>query len=76
MSHALGSSGCCRGHTSTARMSASCTASSAVAKSAPRRTSAASTPGISSRSRDSSSGAIYSVTVVGEPMNGRTSSHS
>src|SRR5450432_4089219 len=50
MSQPVGSAGDSFPHAASARMSASCTASSAVAKSAPRRTRTLNTRGTSSRS--------------------------
>ena len=54
MSHPCGSAGGCCSHTDSARISASCTASSAVARSAPRRTRTLKARGTSWRSSTSS----------------------
>ena len=74
MSQPVGSAGSSSPHAESARMSASCTASSAVAKSAPRRTRTLKTRGTSSRSSTLVHG--HWVTVGGAARNGRTSSHS
>src|SRR4051812_4699337 len=61
MSHPVGSAGGSSPHAENARMSASCTASSAVAKSAPRRTRTVKTRGTSSRTATSSTGSMAEV---------------